>query len=417
MKLLLGLPRGASGEQALILEDGMLRLLPGREHDADLFLETLLLGRDRRVGNGHSTGEGVFDFRYGPFTGGLGETGLIHLSTYGERILAVEIDLSVKHRGVETSLEGLPIDGALSRAELVCGNFAFAHAHAFARAVERALDIHVNERSRRLSLAALELERIYNHLYVITRLAEAAAQKVLASHLGALFEEALRTNQRYGGSRFLHGVRRIGGIAVRDEGSLEETAARVHSIAARFADLYHSSLSSRNYLDRLHGIARIERGHAEMRSLTGPSLRAAGSDADLRTREDLLGEFRPVVRDEGDSLARMEVRSEEILQSCSIVEAQIAALRADDGRPAAAGSGEGTDRVPVTVVGLGAAEGASGVIAWAVATDGVTVQSAYASTPSLFGYQVFAEALTGHIFTDFPFALDSFGLSFADAAR
>jgi Ni,Fe-hydrogenase III large subunit len=417
MKLLLGLPRGAAGEQAMILEEGVLRLLPGREHDGDLFLETLLRARDRRVGNGRSTGEGVFDFRYGPFTGGLGETGLIHLSTYGERILAVEIDLSVKHRAVEASIEGLPLDGALSRVELVCGNFAFAHAHAFARAVEQATGIRLNERSRRLSLAALELERIYNHLYVITRLAQAAAQKVLASHLGALFEEALRTNLLFGGSRFLHGVRRIGGTAVRNDSPLEETAARVRSIAARFAGLYHSSLSSRNYLDRLHGIARIERGHAEMRSLTGPSLRATGSDADLRTREELLDGFRPVIRDEGDSLARMEVRAEEILQSCAIVEAQIAALRAGDGAPAAARNGGRKDPMAVVAGGLGAAEGASGVVAWAVATNGLTVQSAYASTPSLFGYQVFAEALTGHIFTDFPFALDSFGLSFADAAR
>ena len=394
----------------IIIQDGPAVSLE-RHPVSDLFLATLLRERNERVGNGSATGEGVFDFRYGPFTGGIGETGVMHLSTYGEKLLAVEIELGTKHRGIESSLSGLGPAEALPMVERTCGNFAFAHAHSFATAVEQIEGIVPDERTKRLSLIASELERIYNHLYVITRLAEAAAQHVLAAHLGALFEEALRLNAKLCGSRYLMGVRQIGSFNCSPSLDLRNFAASVGQLKARFERLYRMSLSSRNYLDRLHGIAVVDRSRASSRSLTGPSLRATGIADDLRSGDELLAPFTPILREEGDSLARMEVRAEEVILGCSIIAEQIDGLAGSEGK-------RGTER-PVTGSGraVGAAEGPSGVIAWAVDLEAGRIREAYASTPSLFGFQVFAEVLTGHIFTDFPFALDSFGLSFADAAR
>lgn len=406
------------GMTAMVQDGTVFSLQPVPPFSPDLFLTALLRERNERVGNGSASGEGVFDFRYGPFTGGLGETGVMHLSTYGERILAVDIELASKHRGIEGALVGHGPESAIGIVQHVCGNFSFAHTHAFALALESIAGVSLSEHDRRLCAVAGELERLYNHLYAITRLAEAAAQHVLAAHLGALFEEILRLNGGLSGSRFLWGTRVPGGFASVEESSLDHLRRGVGEVAARFQRLYKQSLGSRNFLDRLHGIASVSRELAEARSLTGPSLRASGIAEDLRAADPLLDGFSPVIRDEGDSLARMEVRAEEVLCSCRIIDAQIDRIIAG-----VDGSGRADrDRVQealstATGRAVAAVEGPSGVIAWAINAEGGLVTNAYSSTPSLFGFQVFAEVLTGHIFTDFPFALDSFGLSFADAAR
>ena len=399
-------------------------------------VRALLADRNRLLGNGASRGEGVFDFRYGPFTGGYPEAGVFHLHTYGERILSIEIDLAYKHRTIEASMAGTTIAEGLAWAEAVCGNFAFAHSLAYSRAVESALGIEVRRADRRLRLIGLELERVYNHILVKARLAQAAAQKVLDAHLNALFEEALRINRLFAGSRLLAGANRIGGIASAADGArsgeaaAESLAHGVRELRSRFSRLYESSLSNRNYLDRLHLIAVVDPELAYEYSLTGPSLRASGVAVDLRTSEALLEGFAPITKAEGDALARMELRAEEVLQSCDIILAQLAALKQEGeaGDPAAAqaaaSSGgmhtppaEGEAGAAKHRGGVGAAESPSGTIAWWVEVEEGLIRSAYVSTPSFFGFRIFAEAITGHIFTDFPFALDSFGLSFADAAR
>jgi len=134
----------------------------------------LLEERGGPVGNGRTTGDGVFDFRYGPFVGGYPEAGLFHLYTYGEKILSVEADFSYKHRNIEGSMVGRSIGECASASETVAGNFAVAHSLAFCRAVEAALALPVPRRAERLRLVGLELERIYNHLLVTARLAAAS---------------------------------------------------------------------------------------------------------------------------------------------------------------------------------------------------------------------------------------------------
>ncbi|MGO8694702.1 MAG: hypothetical protein ACLQMF_13655 [Rectinemataceae bacterium] len=370
------------------------------------------------IGTGSSKGEGVFDFRYGPFAGGFAEAGVFHLHTYGEKILSVEVDLSYKHRGIEAWMAGRSVGECVNASEAVAGNFAFAHSLAFCRAVEAALELEIPRRARRLRIVGLELERIYNHLLVKAHLAQAAAQKVLAAHVEALFEEALRIDAMFSGSRLLSGLNRPGGVSPELSEAradrLQELSSRVVALGRRFESIYGTSLSNRNYMDRLHGIAVVSPSLADSSGLTGPSLRALGVAADLRLGEKLLGGFVPVIKEEGDSLARMEVRAEEIGQSCAIVAAQIEAMLAEAplSFAEAAPPGEGGEGS-----GVGEAESPCGTVAWRVEIAAGRVANASVSTPSLCGFRVFAQALQGHIFTDFPFAFDSFGLSFADAAR
>jgi len=374
--------------------------------------------RNGVIGNGITTGDGVFDFRYGPFTGGYPEAGVVHYYTYGERILSVEIDLSRKHRGIESSLGGKDAREAAASVAGLCGNFAAAHSVAYARAVESALGVVAPLCVRRFRIAALELERIYNHLYVIMRLATAAAQKVLAAHLAALFEETLRLSEALAGARGIGTSLTWGVPAV---GSVDaEFTRRLEAVGAEFSKLYERSLDSRNYLDRLHGTATVDAVHAGERGLTGPSLRACDVATDLRVGEALISDFRIRTKGEADAFARMEVRAEELLDSVGIVVDQVARIdfrklgsEADFLAKAVAGEGERNGRV----TGLGSVESPTGTVAWLVVTDHGKISSVHVSSPSLFGFQAYADSIVGNIFTDVPFAVESFGVSFADAGR
>jgi len=114
-------------------------------------------------------------------------------------------------------------------------------------------------------------------LHLIYKLASSAAQKVLAAHVSALFEGALRLNESLTGSRYLMGINNIGKLnhtpAISD---IQGVANGYRELAERFTKLYKHSLANYNYLDRLHSAGTITPVQAGKLGLTGPSLRACG---------------------------------------------------------------------------------------------------------------------------------------------
>ncbi len=415
MSVLIGYHKNESHEVEIVQDGASVSTrVPGQPCPARAIIEK----RDHVIGNGQTTGDGVFDFRYGPFTSGYPEAGIVHYYTYGERILSVEIDLSKKHRGIEASLQGCTAADAGRVVAGLCGNFAAAHTLAFSRAVEAATFVEVPESVQRFRVAALEIERIYNHLYVVMRLATAAAQKVLAAHVAALFEETLRISEALTGRR---GIGEM--LTTAGDGNMAQDvdiAHRVRRVAATFERLYEQSLASRNYLDRLHGTAVVRAEYASQRGLTGPSLRACGVSLDLRTGEPLIADFQVRTRSEADAFARMEVRAEEVLDACRIVVDQLEHLDPSELSAARQSFGRELERRAAETphaLGVGAAESSTGTVAWLVAIKDGRIASANVSAPSVFGFQAYADAIVGNIFTDVPFAVESFGVSFADAGR
>lgn len=411
MKKLLGTYMQNGKEYIILQEKGKISVLEG---NASEFKNSKLLESrnecvkdvlvEEKIG-----GSDVFDFRYGPVTSGIGEAGIYHLYTYGERILSIKIDTSYKRRGLDDRMINSDIGDALKLSEEICGNFAVSHSIAFSRAVENASRIEVSRDIKTLRAIALELERIYNHLYVISRLAGAAAQQVLASHLMSLFEDSLVVNKIFSGSRYLTNFNTIGSVArFPSNKELKSVADKAKIIENVFLDLYKSSMSSGNYIDRLHHTATLRAKDAEYIGLTGPSLRACGVKEDTRAHEELYRGIKIVSDEEGDALSRMEVRAEEILESLKFIQKAVDNLRLIKAVPLiSTGSGEG----------IGWCESPSGTIVYHVEIENSKIKSIYVSTPSIFGMSAITHSMIGNIFTDFPFAVESFGVNFSDAAR
>jgi len=414
MKLLIGIIATNEGEQLFVLNNGLPALVKADgNHPEKMYSNySILKQHPLKINDEPMSGPGVFRFRYGPVTSGVREAGCFHLYTYGEKILRATIDVSWKQREIEKAMQHKLPETVLLMAEKVCSNFAISHSIAFSRAVEMALGINSSLLTKNWRTLLIESERIYNHLHLIYKLASSAAQKVLAAHVGALFEDALRLNENISGSRYLMGVNNIGRLnhtpAMSD---IQKVAQGYRELAERFTKLYKHSLANYNYLDRLHSAGTITPALAEELGLTGPSLRACGIKDNLNDATEHLISLPVITKNQGDALARMEVRAEEIVNSCRYL---VDHLRASDSW------NDDKEKVPELTktggTGYAVVNSPSGALGYYVKADEGKVQNVGIFTPSYPGMHAVSRVLEGLIFTDFPFVFDSFGVHFADAA-
>ncbi len=413
MKVLTGIITSPEGEQLLVLDNGKAVLEEAGGHPEKEFANYAVLKQHpAKINDAPMKGPGVFKFRYGPVTAGVREAGCFYLYTYGEKILRATVDISWKQRNLAGAMYGMSPEKALSLAERVSSNFGFSHSVAFSRAVEMALGLHPSLQTKNWRTLLLESERIYNHLHVIYKLSSAAAQKVLAAHVSALFEEALRLNETLTGSRYLLGINGIGNLVrLPDVLKAEQAANRYAALALKFTELYKHSLKNYNYLDRLHSAGTLSSEQALALGLTGPTLRACGVKDDLNDTTEHLISLPVITQKEGDALARMEVRAEEIVNSCHYL---VNHLRACDTWYETEEKTTGERLTDGT--GYAIVNAPSGALAYYAEVQDNKMKRVEIFTPSYVGMHAVSQALEGLIFTDFPFAYESFGVHFTDAA-
>ena len=361
-------------------------------------------------------GYGVFTFPFGPITEGVPEAGRFDLKTYGERILGAEPIGGYKRRRILDAVAGLPIEDAALRIERTAGNFAAAHVSAFLGAAEAALGRSVAVGELWTRALAQELQRIYNHVHLIARIAEAAAQNLGVAQAHALAEEMLRFQGDVFGHRWSFGALVPGGptrhLARSDRAKLP---ARLGTIERRFEELWSLFLGSRTFIDRIQATAEIARDRAIALGAVGPTLRACGVAWDDRLRvptvpySDLFVELPR--EDGGDALARVLVRADEVRSSLSLLEQLL------DRWPGAPDEPVPPEPAVGPNAGLGRVEAPSGDLVYEVEVAEGRVARVGCRTPSQANFPALAEGLNGAVFTDFHFAFESFGLVFAEVDR
>ncbi|HLY77100.1 MAG TPA: hypothetical protein VKT21_04375, partial [Thermoplasmata archaeon] len=361
-------------------------------------------------------GYGVFTFPYGPITMGVAESGRFDVRTYGERILNVTPVTGYKPRRILASLIGLPVADAALRVERLAGNFAAAHASAFLAASESAMGRPLPATDAWIRALAQELQRIYNHLHVIARVAEAASQNVGLSQTHALAEEVLRLTGATFGHRWLFGALLPGGplphVDVEGRGRL---ARALDGLSDEFEALWALFQESRTFLDRIQTTCVVTREEAARWGAVGPTLRAAGIPWDDRLRapvppyNDL---FLPLATEsEGDALARVLVRVQEVRSSFLLLEQLLERWPTPSADPLPPAAPIDAHR------GLGRVESPSGDLVYDVTVMDGRVSAVGIRTASDANWPLFALGLRDAVFTDFHFAWESFGLLFAETDR
>lgn len=246
------------------------------------------------------------------------------LKVDGERILSAEPTIGYIHRAFEKLAERrpynqiTPITDRLNYCSSPINNIGWH------MTVEKLAGIEVPKRVDYMRVIVMELARIADHL---------VCNSVIGVDTGALtgftymFQEREKIYELYEeicGARLTTNVGRIGGF----ERDFSPTFhAKLEKFLAEFPDNFEEfdRLLTRNriFMDRVIGAGPITAERALEYSFSGPNLRAAGVDYDVRVMNPYASyqdfDFDIPVGKDGDTYDRFVVRQEEIRQSVRII--------------------------------------------------------------------------------------------------
>jgi Ni,Fe-hydrogenase III large subunit len=363
----------------------------------------------------HVIGPGLFTIPHGPVRSGVFESIEYLVETPGEEIPHLNMRVFYKHRGIEKRFEGMaPADGVLL-AERVEGTATVAHALAYCHALERIAGLAVPWPAALVRTLHAELERLACHLDVAMRLADAAGLAVATARFGWHKEQVLRLVSQACGSRFGRGVVVPGGVSalpLTGPGELLDAVGRLDkAVSADVAAL----MGTASFLDRLRRTGPLSPERAREHGALGPVGKGSGYRDDAREIRPYdayssLGLQPPANRGDGDALARLRVRFDEVTQSFRLLRQVTDELAEAPAGPLRDEGGSWDGRA------VGWAEAPQGEVLYDVRVEDGRIVRCRPRSASFHNLVLMHEVFAGDILTDFPFIEASFGLSVAGVA-
>jgi Ni,Fe-hydrogenase III large subunit len=302
-------------------------------------------------------------------------------------------------------------------AESIAGDSAVAHAMTYARLREKLagellsattpLDI--------LQTLALEMERIAMHIADTGALCTDVGYQLGQAACEALRTVTINTTQAWCGNRFGKGiVRPYGSDYPLTEAKIELIRKNMEDVRRRYNEVRNDIKTSPSLLSRYEqcGVVALD----EMTHIggVGPAARASGLKRDLRTTHPFgayigMLQHEPIIKHQGDIMARLMMRCREVLQSIAYVMTLL-----DNYDPSQAlSTPDYTDHAHADTLAFGLTEGWRGEICHVAITDSQGAIECYkVKDPSLHNWLALALAVRGEGISDFPICNKSFNLSY-----
>lgn len=356
-------------------------------------------------------GAEVHEVGVGPVHAGIIEPGHFRFQCAGEEVLHLEIALGYQHRGVEERLPGGPHRATLAQMEAVAGDTTVGHTTAYAMVVEALAGVEAPLRAQWLRAAALELERLANHVGDLGALANDVAFLPVSAACGRIRGEFLNLTALICGNRFGRRLVVPGGCRFDME---PERASRLRAELSRaMADLSRTMdwlWESATVRSRFEGVGVVTDHQAREIGMVGPAARACGLVRDVRYDQPYgwsrVAQLPVAVWPGGDVLARARVRWLEIRSSVQFLKEQLASAPEGPIRVE-------VDRLYGEQLAVALVEGWRGEICHVGITDSTGRFRRYKIVdPSFHNWTGLALALRGTAISDFPICNKSFNLSY-----
>ncbi|NBB20700.1 NADH-quinone oxidoreductase subunit D [Runella sp. CRIBMP] len=247
------------------------------------------------------------------------------LTMDGEKIVAGEQTVGYIHRAFEKIAERRPFYQITTLTDRMNYCSSPINNMGWHMTVEKLLSIEVPKRAQYIRVIMMELARIADHIVCNGILGVDTGAFTGFLYLYEKREDIYEIYEEVCGARLTTNMGRVGGM----ERDLSTTAIRkINDFLKTFPPVLKEfeKLFNRNriFMDRTIGVGGISAERAMSYGFTGPNLRAAGVDYDVRVMSPYSSyedfEFDIPVGQHGDTYDRYMVRNEEMWQSLRIIE-------------------------------------------------------------------------------------------------
>jgi NADH-quinone oxidoreductase subunit D len=247
------------------------------------------------------------------------------LTMDGEKIVAGEQTVGYIHRAFEKIAERRPFYQITTLTDRMNYCSSPINNMGWHMTVEKLLSIEVPKRAQYIRVIMMELARIADHIVCNGILGVDAGAFTGFLYVYEKREEIYEIYEEMCGARLTTNMGRVGGmerdlttVAIR---KINEFLKSFPPVLKEFERLFNRN---RIFMDRTIGVGGISAERAMSYGFTGPNLRAAGVDYDVRVMSPYSSyedfEFDIPVGQHGDTYDRFMVRNEEMWQSLRIIE-------------------------------------------------------------------------------------------------
>ncbi|MEN6607380.1 MAG: NADH dehydrogenase (quinone) subunit D [Bryobacteraceae bacterium] len=241
----------------------------------------------------------------------------------GETIVKASCDIGYLHTGIEKQCETLTYQQAVTLTDRVDYLANLSNNLCYCLAVERLLGTEIPPLAQWMRVMLTELTRISSHLvWLGTHAIDIGAMSVFL-YCFREREDLMRVFEMFSGQRMMTSYFRVGGLALEPPRGWQKPIEKFLDAFPSRVDEYENLLTSNPiWLRRTQGVGHVPLDDLLDLGVTGPMLRAAGLDWDIRKQEPYSSyekfDFDVPTREAGDVYARYQVRVEEMRQSARI---------------------------------------------------------------------------------------------------
>jgi NADH-quinone oxidoreductase subunit D len=242
----------------------------------------------------------------------------------GERVVSAQPDIGYVHRGMEKMGEALTYPQYIFLTDRIDYLASFFNEWSYCLAAEQLAQVEVPRRAEYLRVIMGELMRITSHLIWLGAMGMDLGAFTPLTYTFREREMVLDLFESVCGQRMTFNYLRIGGVSRDLPDGFVEKAKAFLKYFKKMPTVYDELLSNNPiFIARTKNVGVLSADAARSFAVTGPNLRGSGVALDLRQAEPYSAypefKFDVITRPQGDSLARYQVRVEEMRQSAAIV--------------------------------------------------------------------------------------------------
>lgn len=243
----------------------------------------------------------------------------------GERIVSAEQTVGYIHRAFEKLAERRPLNQITTITDRLNYCSSPINNMGWHTTVEKLLKIQTPKRVDYLRVIIMELARIADHLICNSIVGVDSGAYTGFLYVMQYRELIYEIYEEVCGSRLTTNIGRIGGFERNfNDIAFQKIEKFLHEFPKVWKEFENLFVRNRIFMERVMGTGAISAERALNYGFTGPNLRAAGVDYDVRVHSPYCSyedfDFIVPVGKTGDNYDRFLVRGEEVWQSLSIIE-------------------------------------------------------------------------------------------------